>query len=591
LERRLAAILAADVAGYTRLMGDDEAGTLHRLTELREQVLEPLIAEHHGRVVKLMGDGLLVEFASVVDALTCAVAWQNGVAEREAETDEDRRLQFRIGINLGDVIVEGEDIHGDGVNIAARLEGLAEPGGICLSGDVFRQAKGKMEAEFEDMGEQDLKNVAEPVRVYRIAADRAVLSVPSPTTEPLPLPDKPSIAVLPFANMSGDPEQEYFSDGITEDIITELSRFSSLFVIARNSSFAYKGRSVDVRRVAQELGVRFVLEGSIRRAGKRVRITAQLIDSETGNHLWAERYDRDLEDIFDLQDEITRNVVGSIAPQIELAEVERSRKLSGANLTAYELALKAQALFYDGVRAADPKILDQAKAETDAALKLDPRNTHALWTKGFIFLYEHVYRWDEDPSAKLASAMEIADRLIHIDPSNAKSYIVRAMAHQYHREFDAAIDDHRRAMALNPNLALNYFMMSWSAAVVGLASEAREHAETAMRLSPRDTDIWLGEGYGALALASFTEGYFAETLKWARLAIQMHGNMPVRQALMIASNAYLGDLESAGQYAESLEASVPGFIAGVLSGEIKICKLPEHNVLLVDGLRKAGLPA
>ncbi len=591
MERRLAAILAADVVGYSRLMGEDEAGTLERLKSLRRELVQPKIIERKGRIVKLMGDGLLAEFPSIVEAVLCAVDIQQDMTEREPDISDERRILLRIGVNLGDIIVEGSDIYGDGVNVAARLEALADPGGVCISGPAFDTVHGKLDAAFEDMGERQMKNIAKPVRVYRLSSTGPQDGLPTYPAETLPLPDKPSIAVLPFSNMSGDPEQEYFSDGITEDIITELSRFSSLFVIARNSSFAYKGQSVDLRQVAQELGVRYVLEGSIRRAGKRVRITAQLIDSETGNHVWAERYDRDLEDIFDLQDEITRNVVGSIAPQIELAEVERSRKLSGAGLTAYELALKAQALFYDGVRAADPNILERAKAQTDAALELDPRNTHALWTKGFIFLYEHVYRWDEDPGAKLASAMEIADRLIHIDPSNAKSYIVRALAHQYHREFDAAIDDHRRAVTLNPNLALNYFMMSWSEAVAGLASEAREHAQTALRLSPRDTDIWLGEGYGALALASFIEGDLVEAMKWARLAIQMHGNMPVRQALMIACNAYLGDLQAAEHYAESLAASVPGFIPGVLSGDIEVCKMPEHNALLVDGLRKAGLSA
>jgi TolB-like protein len=589
MERRLAAILAADVVGYTRLMGADETGTLRRFTELRQQILEPLIAKHHGRVVKLIGDGLLVEFASVVDALTCAVAWQNAVAEREAPTEKDQRLRFRIGINLGDVIVEGDDIHGDGVNIAARLEGLAEPGGICLSGDVYRQTKGKIEAGFEDMGEQYLKNVAEPVRVYRIAGDSSHRDATSSAKRPLPLPDKPSIAVLAFDNMSGDAEQAFFSDGITEDIITELSRFSGLFVIARNSSFAYKGQSIDVKQVARDLGVRYILEGSVRRAGNRVRITVQLIDKDTASHVWAEKYDRDLEDIFELQDEITRNVVGSIAPQIELAEVERSRKLSGANLTAYELSLKAQGLFYDAVRVADPIIMDRAKSVVDAALELDPRNIHALWTKSLIYMYQHVYRWGEDPDAALTSFVEIAESLIHIDTSNAKSYMIRAWSHMYRGNFDAALADHRRAMALNPNLASNLFAMAWSEATAGLAAEAREHAQLALRLSPRDTEIWLGEGYAALALASFIESDFAEALKWGRLANQMHATMPVRQGLMVAASAYLGDFEAARSHVEALNAFAPDFLPAVLSGKIEVCRMAEHNSLFVEGLHKAGL--
>jgi TolB-like protein len=588
LERRLAAILAADVAGYTALMGADEAGTLRRLTGLRREFLEPLIDKHHGRIVKLMGDGLLVEFASVVDAVTCALAWQNGVAEREAVADEDTRLHFRIGINLGDVIVDGDDIHGDGVNIAARLEGLAEPDGICLSYDAYRQTRGKMEVSFEDLGERDLKNVAEPVRVYRVAGDSSGTARATSGRNALPLPDKPSIAVLPFTNRSGDTEQDYFSDGITEDIITELSRFSSLFVIARNSSFTYKGQAVDVRRVASELGVRYVLEGSIRRSGNRIRITAQLIDSTIGNHIWAERYDRQLEDIFELQDEITRTVVGSIAPQIELAEVERSRRLSRDKLTAYELALKAQALFYDGVGATDPTLLDQAETEVATALTLDPRNIHALWTKSLINLYRHVFHWGNDPDAALASSIETTEILIQIDASNAQAYMVRAWSNLYRRNFDAALADHRRALALNPNLTLNLFAMAWSEAIAGLAEEARKHAQMALRLSPRDADIWRGEAYSAMALASFYEGDFAETIKWARLANQMQ---PVNQSLLVAAHAYLGDLESAEAHAQALKAFAPDFLRAVLSGKVEVCRLPEHNKLLVEGLRKAALTA
>jgi adenylate cyclase len=290
LERRLAAILAADVVGYSRLMGEDEAGTLERLKSLRRELVQPRIAERGGRIVKLMGDGLLAEFPSVVEAVLCAVEIQHAMPGREAAVAEEQRITLRIGVNLGDVIVEGSDIYGDGVNVAARLEALADPGGVCLSGPAFDTVDGKLDAAFEDIGEQTMKNIAKPVRVYRLRSASPQEAPPRQPAGSPPLPDKPSIAVLPFTNMSGDPEQEYFSDGITEDIITELSRFSSLFVVARNSTFSYKGRSVDIRRIARELGVRYVLEGSIRRAGGRVRITAQLIDSSSGNHIWAERY-------------------------------------------------------------------------------------------------------------------------------------------------------------------------------------------------------------------------------------------------------------------------------------------------------------
>jgi adenylate cyclase len=327
LERRLAAILAADAVGYTSLMGADEAGTLRRFTELRQDVLEPLIAEHRGRVVKLMGDGFLVEFASVVDALTCALAWQAGVAGHQATAADDQRFDFRIGINLGDVIVDGDDIHGDGVNVASRLEGLAEPGGICLSDDAYRQVRGKAEAAFEDLGEQALKNVAEPVRVYRVKTAAHITAEARPAGDALALPDKPSIAVLPFDNMSGDDEQEYFADGITEDLITALSKIRWFFVIARNSTFTYKGQAVEVTQVARDLGVRYVIEGSVRKAGNRVRITAQLIDATTGRHVWAERYDRLIEDIFELQDEMTQTIVGAVEPELSAAERENAVRL------------------------------------------------------------------------------------------------------------------------------------------------------------------------------------------------------------------------------------------------------------------------
>ena len=328
VQRRLAAILAADMVGYSRLIGDDEEGTIARQKAHRAEMIDPVIASHGGRIVKTMGDGLLVEFPSVVDAVKCAVEVQQAMSDREADVSEDRCIQYRVGINLGDIVIDGDDILGDGVNVAARLEGLADPGGICISGDAYRQVLGKIDQSFEDMGERVLKNIAEPVRAYRVMLDRE-LAVPG--AEPLPLPDKPSIAVLPFDNLSGDPDQDYFADGITEDIITALSRIGWLFVIARNTTFTFRGTAVDVAAVAKELGVRYILEGSVRKAGNRVRITAQLIDGETGNHIWAERYDRELEDIFAVQDEITENISGALEPQINTPKTsgcsKRQRKI------------------------------------------------------------------------------------------------------------------------------------------------------------------------------------------------------------------------------------------------------------------------
>jgi len=362
LERRLAAILAADVVGYSRLMGEDEAGTAQALREHRAAA-DPLIAQHGGRIVKTTGDGALIEFGSVVGAVECATALQQLMAERNAGIADDRRMDLRIGIHIGDVLIEADDIIGDGVNIAARLEGIAAPGGICISEDAFRQVRGRVDAEFDDIGEQSLKNIARPIRAHRV-----LLKTSEARTQTLPLPDKPSIAVLRFANLSGDPEQEYFADGIVDDIITGLSRIRWLLVIARNSSFAYKGRSVDMKQIGRELGVRYALEGSVRRSGNRVRITTQLIEAETGTHVWAERYDRSLDDIFAVQDEITLSTIGAIEPSLRTAEIERVKRKRPENLDTYDLVLRA--LPY--ANAAMPEPARVAVPLLERALALEP---------------------------------------------------------------------------------------------------------------------------------------------------------------------------------------------------------------------------
>ncbi|MDH3665507.1 MAG: hypothetical protein OEN23_01110 [Paracoccaceae bacterium] len=583
MERRLAAILAADIAGYSRMMSSDEPGTLQRLTALRRDVLEPLISDHSGRVVKLLGDGLLVEFASAVNGLACAMAWQNKVAEHEAREPEDRRFAFRIGLNLGDIIAEDSDIHGDGVNIAARLEAEAEPGGICVSEEIYRQSKGKVPVAFEDLGERRLKNIAEPVRLYAVLGNAA-----APDLAPLPLPGKPSIAVMPFDNISADPDQEYFSDGVTEDIITELSRFPTLFVIARNSTFSYKGKSQNLKQVARELGVQYILEGSIRRAGNRVRITAQLIDCANGAHLWAERYDRELENIFGLQEEITRNVVGAIAPQIEMAELARVLSGKTTRFSAYDLALKSQALFYDAVRMGKPEIYEQAIDTAKAALAQDPRCTHALWMLGWAYGEAYLYRWGPDPDGALDLGWAAMERFFEVDSTDPRGHMRRGLLQHFRGDHDAAVADFRRAFELNPNFALNVFAMAWCESLSGLTDEAREHAALGLRLSPRDNEVWLGVAYLALAQASFADGDFAETRKWADLAIQMHPRAPIRRALMIACCIHDGDMAGAAEHAEFLHSFSPDFIPSVLRGEMVLYKLPDHNALLAEGLSKAG---
>ena len=388
MERRLAAVLIADVVGYSRLLEEDEAGTLAALAQQRASILEPIVSAHAGRIVKLMGDGVLIEFGSAVNAVAGALELQRRMAEANEPLPKTRQIILRIGINLGDVIGEGEDIYGEGVNIAARLEALAEPGGTCISAKVHEEVHGKLNCTFEDMGEQTIKNIARPVRAYRLRPDK-VIDGASPGRPALSLPDKPSIAVLPFQNMSGDPEQEYFADGMVEDIITALSRLRWLFVIARNSSFTYKGRAVDVKQVGRELGVRYVLEGSVRKAGKRVRITGQLIDASTGAHLWADRFDGELADIFDLQDQVTASVVGAIAPKLEQAEIERAKRKPTESLDAYDYFLRGMAAFHQLTRPSN----DEALALFSRAIELDPDFASAYGMAARCYLQRKGFGW------------------------------------------------------------------------------------------------------------------------------------------------------------------------------------------------------
>jgi TolB-like protein len=505
LERRLAAILAADVVGYTALMGADEAGTLRRMTELRQEILEPLIATHHGRVVKLMGDGLLVEFASVVNALTCAVAWQNGVAQREAAADEDKRFKFRIGINLGDVIVEGDDIHGDGVNIAARLEGKAEPGGIYLSGDAYRQAKGKVEVDFEDLGEHDLKNVAEPVRVYRIAGDRSGTDAASPAREPLALPDRPSIAVLPFNNMSGDPDQEYFADGLTGDVITQLSRFRSLFVIGSTSSFVYKGQAPKVQDVGRELGVAYVAQGNVRKAGNRVRITVELVEAATGQQLWAERYDRDLEDIFAVQDEVASKVVSTLAGQIVDTDRRRAAGKRTVDLAAYELALLGEQAEREFTRGG----VLRARALFQQAIERDPGNARAHASMARSFLDELWSNWSTDWNAAAELALDWAQRAVALDALDNRARVNLGVAYHLGKgNFEAAQVQFAKALELNPNDADAYCLQGWCHVYAGEGDEAIACTDKAMRLSPFD----IYECHSAQVAAHYIARRYAEAL-------------------------------------------------------------------------------
>ncbi|MGC2025627.1 adenylate/guanylate cyclase domain-containing protein, partial [Bradyrhizobium sp.] len=486
VERRLAAILAADVAGYSRLMGADEVGTLAALKAHRRAIVDPAIDAHKGRIVKTTGDGMLVEFASAVDAVTCAMAMQSKMTERNINAAQ--KITFRIGINVGEVIVDEGDIFGDGVNVAARVENECEPGGVCLSGNAFEQVRGKTSFAFEDLGERSLKNIDRPVRLYtiRTAAYSAEATAKSRVraSAPLPLPDKPSIAVLPFQNMSGDPEQEYFADGIVEDIITALSRFKSVFVIARNSSFTYKGRAVDVKQIGRELGVRYVLEGSVRKAANRVRITGQLVDTATGAHLWAERFDGGLSDIFDLQDQVTESVVGAIAPAVEKAEIERAKRKPTESLDAYTVYLRGLAkLFSFSTRQANDEALRLFKNATE----LDPVFSAAYGRAASCYALAKTNGWFSDTPDEIAEVTRLTQRAVELGKDDALAlgasgwtlaFVVRDL------EEGAALID--RALVLNSNLAEAWHFGGWAKLWLGEPEPAIERFARALRLSPLD---------------------------------------------------------------------------------------------------------
>ena len=572
MERKLAAILAADIAGYTRLMGEDESGTLARLKAQRKEIIEPLIAAHRGRIVKLMGDGLLVEFASVVDATHCAVDWQDAVAKAEADRAEGARLRYRIGINLGDVIVDGGDIYGDGVNVAARLEALAEPGGIYLSEDAYRQIRGKSDIRFEDLGKRDLKNVAEPLGVFRVLREK-LRSAPAKST----FIDKPSIAVLPFTNMSGDPEQEYFSDGITEDIITELSRFRSLFVIARNSSFAYKGRAVDMREIGRELGARYVTEGSVRRAGNRARVTAQLIDSRSGSHLWAERYDRELEDIFSVQDEITRRIVASLAPRIEAEALELAKRKPPEDMRAYDYFLRAKPLIETPRDGAD---LSQAREYCNRAIEIDPSYARAHAQKAFTYIIGIQLMEGGDVKEWRRLALDCAETAVALDPMDGFCHWTLGEAAFQARQQDRALDHMARALALNPNDADVLAISGYMHALTGEPETGLRQMGMAIERNPLVPRWyhWL-RGIILFMLGRYDEALRAfnlysppnpSILRWRAISLVQLGRVDeargeIRALLSIQPNATLGQIRQWVDYVPDLEGHL-------------------------DALRQAGLP-
>ena len=572
--RRLAAILAADVAGYSRLIEADEEGTLGRLKALRGDLIDPKIADHKGRIVKTTGDGLLVEFASVVDALEFAAEMQVAMAESNDLSPPDRRIEFRIGIHQGDIVVEDGDIFGDGVNVAARLEGLAQPGGICVSARVQEDAAGRLDLAFEDMGEQALKNIARPVRAYRVVAGGGP-AMTRPGADP-PLPDKPSIAVLPFANMSGDPEQEYFADGMVEEIITALSRIRWLFVIARNSSFTYKGQAVDVKQVGRELGVRYVLEGSVRKAGNRVRITGQLIDAATGAHLWADRFDGSLEDVFELQDKVAASVAGVIEPALQAAETARSAGRRTTDLTAYDLYLRAYAAFFSSARQ-----IPEALRLLEQAIARDPRYGPALaW--GAICCFRLVGNdGSEDPAAERLKGADFARRALEVAGDDPGILANAAIALAYFGEdigaMMALVD---RALALNPNFARGWAVSGTLRLWAGQPDIAIEHLEAALRLSPRSR---VGNPLLMIGIAHFLSRRVEEAVPKLLLAIQEDPGNPTPYRFLAACYAHMGQLDDAREIVARLRA-----ITSIVIPDASYLRNPEHRELFLSGLRLAA---
>jgi TolB-like protein/class 3 adenylate cyclase len=575
VERKLAAILAADVAGYSRLMGADEEGTLARLKALRSELIDPKIAEHRGRIVKTTGDGLLVEFASPVEAVRCAGEIQKAMREREGSLPEDQRIEIRVGINLGDVIIDEDDVYGDGVNIAARLEALADPGGVVVSRAVFEQVRDRVPACFEDLGDQQVKNIARPVRVFRLVP----LPTPAPSTamSPLPLPDKPSIAVLPFANMSGDAEQEYFADGMVEEIITALSQIRWLFVIARNSTFTYKGRAVDVKEVGRELGVRYVLEGSVRKAGTQVRITGQLIDALTGTHLWAGRFDGSLEDVFELQDRVAVSVAGVIEPALQAAEMRRSAARPTTDLSAYDLYLRALAAVFPITK----ERTFEALGLLEQAIAIDPHYRPALSWAAICHMRFVVEGWAEAPETTRCKSIDLARQALDAGESDssvlANAAQVLALSGE---DIGAMIGLVDRSLALNPSYARGWNVSGSLRIFAGQHDLAIEHLETSLRLSPRER---FGPTLFCLGIAYFFKHQFDEAAAKLLLAIQDDPGYPHSYRFLAACYAHLGRRDEARAIVVRLRAITPLVVPSDL-----MARNPEDRELFLSGLRLAA---
>ena len=627
LKRKLVAVIAADVAGYTRMMGADEDATMEAWWSHRKELIDPTIAGYEGRIVKHTGDGFLAEFPSVLDAVRCAIAMQSEMARRNADVPEDRRMRFRMGVNLCDIMSDDEDIYGDGVNIAARLESLAEPGGVAISGAVHEQVRGKLDFSWEDLGEQRVKNVAEPVRTYRmtpqtgaapapsapgrriapgrrkvwavagIAAALAVAAVvaawylyprPSPpdadihATEMAALapPDQPSIAVLPFNNMSGDPEQEYFSDGITEDLITDLSQVPGLFVIARNSVFTYKGKPVKVQQVARELGVQYVLEGSVRKSGNRIRINAQLVDAVTGRHLWAARYDRELTEIFALQDEVTAKIVAALAIKLTVDERQRLSRAAVASPEAYDTLLRGLELFRRFTRETNA----EARVLFEKAIALDPRYARAYADVALTHGMDVTFGWTDAPEAALARGLEFARNGLALDDTVREVHFALSNIYLRHRRHDESIAADRKSIGLDPNYADGYASLAISLTYAGRPEDGLKAIRKAMRLNPRHPFFYVWN----VGHAYFLMGRYAEAATAFERVIERNPHFPGGHMTLAATYGHLGRTADAEWEVGETLTLLPDFSLAGERGKA-MYKNPADLERYIEGLRKAGL--
>ena len=584
VKRKLTAILSADVKGYSRLMGEDEEGTIRTLNTYKE-AMSNLVQQQRGRVVDAPGDNVLAEFGSVVDAVRCAVDIQKELKNRNAQLPENHRMEFRIGVNLGDVIEDGEKILGDGINIAARLESLSEAGGVCISGTAYDQVENKLSLGYEYLGEQPVKNIAKPVRVYRVlvepkAVAQRVLEVASKERMALPLPDKPSIAVLPFVNMSDDPRQEYFSDGMTEEIITGLSKIPNLFVIARNSTFTYKGKAVKVKQVAEELGIRYVLEGSVRKAGEKVRVSAQLIDALSGYHLWAERYDRDLKDIFALQDEITLKVAAALQVKLTVGDHARIMAKGTTNLEAYLKALQCREHGQRWTKEGNAALRNYA----EEVIALDPKYPFGYLALALSHFVDIMLGLSESPQQSLARGIELTKHAISLDNSYSFAHAVLGVSYVLARQYDQGVAEAERAMALDPNSAENLYYLAYVLCHAGKPEEAIPLIERAERLNPIPLPFQLL----TMSLTHQLTGRYEKAVEAAKEAIRVEPNNQVAHIHLIACYIALGHEKEARAEAAELLRINPNFSVDHFIKRIPL-KNQAENDRVADALYKAGL--